>query len=218
MAFRFNELPWLVQTFLYVSVAVGLVVAGEYLEISPVRAALNQQAQLQDELTKLTAEVSRLQAVKQQHQEFLTRLQALEEQLQRAQTFVPEEKNTDEFIRTLQSSSSGARIALRSLKSRAVVVREFYAEMPFDVELDGAYYDVSGFFNRLGQTQRIINASGLALNGIGGGGGGGRQFNYAAGTTVGGTVTVTTYYTPSEAEQAAAAPPGAPGGRGRRGQ
>ena len=218
MAFRFNELPWLVQTFIYVLIAVGLVAAGEYLEISPVRAALNEQAQLKEELSKLTAEVARLQAVKQQHQEFLTRLQALEEQLQRAQTFVPEEKNTDEFIRTLQNSSAGARIAVRSLKSRAVVVREFYAEMPFDVELDGAYYDVSGFFNRLGQTTRIINASGLTLNGISGtGGGGGQRFNYAAGTTVGGTVTVTTYYTPSEAEMAAAAPPGQarPGGRGR---
>jgi type IV pilus assembly protein PilO len=217
MAFRFNELPVIVQILIYALVALGIWGAGVYLDFSPVKKLHDQQAQLEGDLARLTAEVSRLQAVKQQHQEFLTRLEALEEQLQRLRAFVPEKKATDEFMRTLQGASTGAQVALRSLKSRSVVVRGQIAEMPFDVQLDGGYYDVSGFFDRLGQTSRIINASALTLNGVGSGAGGGRGFDYQAGTTVAGTCTVTTFYTPSEAELAAAAPPSRGGqGQGRR--
>jgi Tfp pilus assembly protein PilO len=184
-----------------------------------VKAARAEQARLEAQHSQLKADVARLQAIKQQHQEFRTRLEALELQLARSRAFVPAEKQTDEFIRTLQGSAAGAQVAVRRLRSRAVVIKEFYAEMPFDVQMDGAYYDVSGFFDRLGKTGRIINASALSLQGVSGrGGGGGGSYAYAAGTTVSGECVVTTYYTPSEAEMAAAAPPArggrAAGGRG----
>lgn len=216
MAFRFNELPWYIQALIYFVVAVGIFLAGEYLEMSPVRSAYNERQRLEDQHRKLVAEVSRLQAVKQQHQEFRTRLEALEQQLARARTFVPEKKEADEFIRTLQASASGSQVAVRSLKSRAVVVKEFYAEMPFDVEMDGAYYDVSDFFDRLGKTTRIINASGVDLQGLGSRGS--KKYDYRAGTTVTGDCVVTTYYTPSEAETAAAAPPTRGRGASSRGR
>jgi type IV pilus assembly protein PilO len=209
MALRFSELPWYVQTGLYFVVAVALFAAGEFLEYSPVKTSLEERDQLERQYQQLVVEVSRLQAVKQQHQDFLTRLQALEDQLARARTFVPEEKQTDEFMRLLQSSSAGSQVSVRRLVSQAVVIKEFYAEMPFKVEMDGAYYDALEFFKRLGGTTRIINASALSLQGLDTSRG---RYEYSPGTTVGGSCVVTTYYTPSEAEMAAAAPP-APAGR-----
>jgi type IV pilus assembly protein PilO len=164
MAFRFNELPWYVQILLYAVVAVGIFLAGEYLDFSPVKQKADERVRLQRELNELTSKVNELQGIKQQHQMFLTKLEAMDDQLKRLQAFVPEKKSTDEFMRTLQAESSGAQVALRSLKSRAVVVRGQIAEMPFEVELDGGYYDVSDFFDRLGQKHRIINASALTLS------------------------------------------------------
>lgn len=216
MAFRFSELPWFIQGLIYVLLAVGIYFAGEYLDISPVKAARAEQARLEDQRSKLRAEVALLQAVKQDHQRLLTELEAVEQQLARLRTLVPEKKLTDEFMRTLQGAASGAQVAVRRLRSRAVVIKEFYAEMPFDVQMDGGYYDVSGFFDRLGKTGRIINASGVSLQGVSGRSGG-QRYAYAAGTTVAGECVVTTYYTPSEAELAAAAPPGR-GGRGAAAQ
>jgi type IV pilus assembly protein PilO len=204
MALRFRELPWYVQTLLYFVLAVVLFLLGEYLEYSPVRQSIDERDRLERQYQQLVAEVSRLQAVKQQHQEFITRLQALEEQLARSRGFVPEEKQTDEFLRLVQSASGNTQIAVRRLSAQAVVMKEFYAEMPFQVEMDGAYYNVADFFQRLGGTARIINAGAVALQGIETARG---RYDYRPGTTVGGICTVTTYYTPSEAELAAAAPP-----------
>lgn len=210
MALRFRELPWYVQTGLYFLVAVGIFAAGELLEISPVKARIDERAKLERDHQKLVAEVSRLQAVKQQHADFQARLQSLEEQLARSRTFVPEAKQTDDFMRTLENAALNTQISMRRLSSESVVMKEFYAEMPFEVDLDGAYYNLAQFFTRLGGTTRIINAGQLDLQGSEDARG---QYQYTPGTTVVGSCTITTYYTPSEEELAAAAPPAA----GRRG-
>ncbi len=210
MALRFRELPWYLQLVLFVLVAVGVYTAGWMIDlppIFPIQAARSEQADLQRKYKQLVDEVAKLQAVKQRHQELKTRLAATKDQLAQIQTVVPEEKKTDEFMRTLQSSATNAQVSLRRLTSRPVVTKEFYAEMPFEVELDGGYYALLDFYRRLGGTTRIINAGGLKFKGIETGR---SKYEYAAGTTVAGVCTVTTYYTPTEAELAAAAPP-APG-------
>ncbi|MCH8946250.1 MAG: type 4a pilus biogenesis protein PilO [Candidatus Acidiferrales bacterium] len=207
MAFRFSELPWYYQVALFFVVAVLVVLAGEMLDLPPllpVKGASNEKARLTKQQQALVAEVAKLQAVRQQHQEFRTRLQALRDQLERSKTFVPEEKQTANFMRVVQSSSTNARVSVRRLTARPVVYKEFYAEMPFEVEMDGGYYDLKEFFQRLGSTTRIVNVASVQLGGLEGRSG---KYDYAPGTTVGGSCTVTTYFTPSPEELAAAAPP-----------
>src|SRR3990167_410604 len=169
MALRFRELPWYFQLVLFVLVAVGVWALGWYVDfppIFPIQAARAEQADLQRKYKQLVDEVAKLQAVKQRHQELKTRLAATKDQLAQIQTVVPEEKKTDEFMRTLQASATNAQVSLRRLTSRPVVTKEFYAEMPFEVELDGPYYAAMEFFDRLGRSTRIINAGGLRLQGI----------------------------------------------------
>lgn len=218
MALRFRELPWYVQTVIFVLVGVGVYVAGRTIDLPPIFplvAARTEQADLQRKYKQLVDEVAKLQAVKQRHQELKTRLAATKDQLQQIQTVVPEEKKTDEFMRTLQAAATNAQIALRRLTARPVVTKEFYAEMPFEVELDGPYYSAMEFFDRLGRSTRIINAGGLRLQGIESTRGA-AKWEYAPGTTVAGVVTVTTYYIPAPAEVAAVAP-ATPAAGARRG-
>ncbi len=213
MALRFRELPWYFQLMLFVLVAVGVYALGWFVDfppIFPIQAARSEQADLQRKYKQLVDEVAKLQAVKQRHQELKTRLAATKDQLAQIQTVVPEEKKTDDFMRTLQASATNAQISLRRLTSRPVVTKEFYAEMPFEIELDGPYYAAMEFFDRLGRSTRIINAGGLRLQGIESQRGGGK-FEYTPGTTVAGVVTITTYYIPAPAEVAAVAPAAAAG-------
>ncbi|MFQ5777218.1 MAG: type 4a pilus biogenesis protein PilO [Terriglobia bacterium] len=208
MALRFRELPWYYQLALFAAVAVLVILAGEWLDLSPVKAKKVERDNQAQRLQQLKDEVNQLQTIKQRHAEFRTRVQALQEQLARARTFVPAEKQTDEYIRQLQGAAVNTQVTLRRLTARDVVFKEFYAEIPFEVELDGAYYDLMSFFRRIGGTTRIINAGALQLRGIESGRG---QYEYPPGTTVGGVCVVTTYYTPSPEELAAAAPPAIPG-------
>jgi type IV pilus assembly protein PilO len=212
MALRIGELPFSIQLLICVVVLVGVVAAGEFLAFSPVKAAQDDLDAKTKQQQTLTSEVAELEAVKQQYAEFQAREEALKKELANLALLVPNQKQTDEFIRLLQSSAKGAQIAIRRLTAKSVVLRDFYAEMPFEIELDGPYYNLVDFYRRLGNTTRIINAAGLKLGGLDPTKG---KFDYDPSTTVGGTCATTTYYKPSDAELEAAAPPKAPARGGR---
>ncbi len=204
MALRFNELPWYVQTGLYFLVALAVLAAGEFLDYSPVKAKKAEAAQLESKLKSLEEQVNKLKVFEQQRKELLTKLDSLREQLARLQSLVPKEKQTDDFMRLLQNVAGSTQVALRRFTARDVVIKELYAEMPFEVEMDASYANMKEFFRKLSDATRIVNSSGLQLKGIEGARG---KFDYPPGTSVAGVCQLITYYTPSEAEAAAAAPP-----------
>lgn len=216
MALRIRELPWYLQTLIYFAVAVAVFAAGEMLPQSPVKQKSDVLDQKKEELQRLRGEVAVLQQVQARHREFKGRVEASEQQLAASKAVVPDEKNTDEFMRALQGAAVNSRVSLRRLTAKPVVFQQFYAEMPVEVELDGAYYSLLEFFDRLSRLSRIVNAGELELESLEARTRGGqRRYEYAPGASVAGTCVLTTYYTPTEAELAAAAPP-TPAARGAR--
>jgi len=56
-----------------------------------------------------------------------------------------------------------AGVEIRRYTARPYGTKEFYIEVPFEVELDGPYYSMLGFFDRLGKVERIVNVSNLLV-------------------------------------------------------
>jgi Tfp pilus assembly protein PilO len=78
--------------------------------------------------------------------------------------------------------------------------------MPFEVEIDGPYYAVSDFFNRLSKVNRLINVGDLSLKSTVEGAG--KKYPLRPGTTVTGTFTAITFFTkPGEAPATAGGAP-----------
>jgi type IV pilus assembly protein PilO len=207
MAFSLRELPLGVQLVIGLVVAIAVVVAGwSYGPVAQKRADVDL---LQAQVQELQGVVAKLDDATKRHAELQTRLKAAEEQLERTKEVVPQEKQTDQFILMVQGSARTGGISLRRLTAKGTVYKDFYAEMPFEVELDGSYYNLVNFFRQLGQSSRIINAGGLKLDGVDPTKR--ARVEYAPGTSVAGTCIITTFFTPSQAEMAAAAParPGA---------
>jgi Tfp pilus assembly protein PilO len=72
------------------------------------------------------------------------------------------------------------------------VAKDYYMEMPFSMRLDGTYYSLLKFFDRLANEQRIMSVSGLSLGSPEGGGMG--AYKVSASETVGANCVLTTYY------------------------
>ncbi len=207
MALRIGELPFFAQLLICLLIFGGVVLAGEFY--GPIADKKITEKNLETEVSQLRAVVSQLQDAKKRHADLQTGLKSLEEQLERTKEVVPQEKLTDQFILLVQGSARSSGISLRRLTARGVVFKDFYAEMPFEIEYDGAYYNLLNFFRQVGQSNRIINASALKLDGVDPTKRG--KFEFGPGTSVAGTCTVTTFFTPTREELAAAAParPGA---------
>lgn len=210
MANPLRDMSVIMQGLVAAAIAVVLVLLGIYLPFSPVAQEKDQVEKAVQQRTALTQEVQQLQVYKQRYGELKQQMDAYSKQLETLKTIVPEDKETDEFIRLLQGAASQANVQIRQLKAKAVVPKDNnYYEMPFDIQADGPYFNVLDFFGRLSRLSRIINVGDLEFSDPEKAKGG--KYTLRPGSTVSGTFTATTYFTkPAETAPAAGAPkPGA---------
>ena len=193
MAFNPRELSPIVQVLLFVLLGVGIVLGFEYVPGSPLQNRRAELQQKKDDVAKLQGEVDALKHFEARRAELKGQIDALNRQLEIARTIVPEEKEVDEFIRILQGEASAAGVSIRRLTAKPLTPKDYYTEMPFEIEADGPYFNVLDFFGRLGRVPRVINVTDLNLAGAETKGK--SRYPLRPGTTVTGTFTATTFFT-----------------------
>src|SRR5262249_29649725 len=165
MANPFRDMSVIMQGLVAAAIAVILVLVGIYVPFSPVAQERDQVDKAVKERAQLNQEVQQLSVYKQRKGELTQQMDALNKQLDTLKTIVPEEKETDEFIRLLQGAASASNVDLRRLKALAIVPKDNnYFEMPFEVQADGPYFNILDFFGRLSRLSRIINVGDLQFN------------------------------------------------------
>jgi type IV pilus assembly protein PilO len=90
-------------------------------------------------------------------------LAELKQQLEIEQRIVPDQKEVDGFITMMDGEAVKAGVELRRYTAKDVKQQQYYTEVPFDMELDGPYYSVLNFFDRVSKLERIVNVSGLLV-------------------------------------------------------
>jgi type IV pilus assembly protein PilO len=90
-------------------------------------------------------------------------LTELRQQLEIEQRIVPDEKQIDMFITMLDDEAMKAGVELRRYKAKDVKSQQYYSEVPFELELDGPYYSMLNFFDRVAKLERIVNVSELLV-------------------------------------------------------
>jgi len=185
----FNDLPAAVQIAIFVLVAVLLAGAVFYFYDLPLK---EKRDSLRREIARVTAENKANQIFELQRREYLTRIAQLGRQLEVLRSIVPEDQATDDFMRRVFEDGRATDVGIRTFIPQAMVPKDIYTEMPFNVRLDGTYFALLAFFDRLAHEDRIVSVSGLALGSPQGGGMG--SFKILPSETVGATCVLTTYF------------------------
>jgi type IV pilus assembly protein PilO len=186
---NFNDLPAAVQiaVFLLIAVLMGGVIF--YIYILPLKETRDS---LRIQVDRLRAENKINQIFEQERKQYLNRIAQLEKQLDTLRSIVPEEQATDDFMRMVFADGRAAEVNIRTFTPQALAPKDIYTEMPFSLRLDGTYYGLLAFFDRLAHEQRIVSVSGLSLGNPEGGGMG--VFKLHPSETVGANCTLTTYF------------------------
>jgi len=90
-------------------------------------------------------------------------LASLQQQLEIEKRIVPDEKEVDDFMKMLDAEANKSGVWLRRYTAQPTASKEFYTEVPFDVELDGPYYSMLNFFDHVAKLERIVNVSNLLV-------------------------------------------------------
>lgn|ERR1700687_1125665 len=212
MATSFKELPLPVQAGAYLALALVLFVGVEYMPGSPINGVRKDLEAAKAQAEGLRREVTALQVYERQGPQVKAELEAVERELDALKNIVPEDKEVDEFMRMLYDTSKASNVSIRRITSKPVTPREYHYELPFELEVDGPYYQVLEFFARLSRLSRIINVGDIEFTNIDESRG--KKYPVGPGTSVTGTFMATTFFTaggagaPANASAKQATPPG----------
>ena len=189
MARKFNDLSAGAQAIVLVVLAFVLAGCTFWYFVLPKSSQLDT---LRQQVKRLRAENDRNEAFKREQTEYLNRIAQLTEQLNTLQSIVPDDPSTDVFVRSVYDTGSNSDVNIRTFIAQPQVSKELYVEMPFRLHLDGTYYRLLRFFDRLAHDQRIVTVSNLTLGAPEGGGMG--SYKVSLNETVGANCVITTYY------------------------
>jgi len=158
---KFDEVSLAVKLGIMVLVA-ALVGAGFYFW--PLGQVNDDIKQLRDQVAAKRAENQRLRDFIPMLADLNKHLVELEQQLVEEKKIVPDDKEADQFIKLLHDTAAIAGVEIRRYTAMPVSNHDFYTEVPFQLDLDGSYFSMLNFFDRIGRVERIINIANLQMS------------------------------------------------------
>jgi type IV pilus assembly protein PilO len=160
MAMNFSELSGIKQ---WGAVLAGGALVTAALYFTEFKSQSDKNAVALHAVQDKVRENNELESYRPKLKDIERQLANLKQQLEIERRIVPDEKSVDGFIEMLDSEATKAGVELRRYTAKPVAAKEYYSEVPFDMELDGPYYSMLNFFDRVGKLERIVNISGLLV-------------------------------------------------------
>ena len=152
------------RQYLIMIVVVALVTGAAWYFVWQPKQDANAQAQAA--LDGKNQQIASLNQLRDKERELDDNIAKLQQQLQQMAAIVPDKKEVEKFIHLIEEKAQEAGITVRRYTAQPLVTREFFSEVPFEVELDGQYYQMLNFFDRVGRLERIVNITNLQLAGV----------------------------------------------------
>jgi type IV pilus assembly protein PilO len=157
---NFSELSGIKQWGLTLGAAVLLTVA---LYFTYFKSQRNNNISAQAALDAKLQENSQLEPYISKLAEMDRQVASLQQQLEIEKRIVPDEKEVPNFMQMLDAEAVKSGVYLRRYTTQPVSTKEFYSEVPFEVELDGPYYSMLNFFDHVAKLERIVNVGNLQV-------------------------------------------------------
>jgi type IV pilus assembly protein PilO len=191
---------------------LGGILASVALFYTVFKSAREENASAQTQLEAKLRENADLEAYRPKLVDIERQVASLKQQLEIERRIVPDEKEIDNFMRMVSGEARKAGVEIRRYTARPVSAKDFYTEVPFDMELDGPYYSMLGFFDRISKLERIVNVNGLLMSSTRKPGDAKvkKTYQYAPNESVVATCLTTTYFSHDLDPSGSAAKPGQP--------
>ena len=138
-----------------------LVLMGYYfLVLSP---RLNRTTGLRAHIDEMVEERARKINEAQTMPDRQKEVEALDRQLKLALARLPDEKEIPDLLSSVSNLGRDAGLDILIFRQKPESYKEFYAEVPVEMQVRGGYHQVASFFDRVGKLDRIVNVSDIAL-------------------------------------------------------
>lgn len=131
------------------------IVKPKYEQVSAKKAKLENVKQ----------ELSNVMIISGRLPSYRTEAQKLKDKIALAEEILPGEKEIPDLFKNVSLVAHQSGMEVVFFQPRNLEYKEFYAEIPVGVTLEGNYHDLGNFFSRLGKIKRILELSEMKLKG-----------------------------------------------------
>ncbi len=157
---QFQKIPMATKAAI-VLIVMGLMAGGHYYFIF-----LDQQEQigrLGKKLAVLDEELQEKQEIAGNLSKFKKKVEYLRQKLEEKKKNLPDDSNMDQLLKTLNELSEKSDIRIIKFVPHSEVKRNFYAEIPVSMDIEGNYHEILTFFDKIAKEDRIINVSNIVM-------------------------------------------------------
>jgi type IV pilus assembly protein PilO len=161
---QLEDKPWYYGLGIGLALAVGLwaVANWQYPNFKEMQQRL---AGLKAEYGQLQEKIERGRVAERRLPQLREEVRRIELDLNRLLEILPTKRNTEELIKKIEALTRQGDFFLKDFRPKEYVNKDFYAEWPIDVVLDGTYHNLALFFDKMARFSRIINVESLTMTG-----------------------------------------------------
>lgn len=117
----------------------------------------------QGEVEKLNVEVTQKLGIANNLAKFEAEVERLDVELKRALAELPDKKEIPQLLERISDKARDAGLLVNVFKPQQPQNKNFYAELPIQIEVEGGYHQVATFFDEVGHLERIVNLDQVSM-------------------------------------------------------
>lgn len=149
------------QRLAVVGLLLGMIVAGYYFMVYDGHA--KELDKLAKQLGVLEEELQEKIMIANNKSKFQKKVYDLQQKLEEKKKNLPDDANMDQLLKTLNEFSEKSDIRIVKFTPQPEVPKNFYAEIPVRMEIEGNYHEIANFFDKVSKETRIINISDIKM-------------------------------------------------------
>ena len=160
---KMEDKPW------YYALGIGLLFGAIMAGIVQYAWFRNLNQEIADkrvELDGLNQEIAKGRAAERKLSQFREEVKRLELELSKLLQILPSKRNTEELIKRIETLTRQGDFTLKKFTPGDFVQKEFYAEWPIDIQVEGTYHNLALFFDRMSRFSRIINVEDMKVTAL----------------------------------------------------
>jgi type IV pilus assembly protein PilO len=122
-----------------------------------------QVEDLNNQLVQARMEVQKKQALERRLPEFEMEIKRKDYELTLLRRQLPEEKEIPDLIDQVSNLGTQSGLQFLTFKPKQEQIKDFYAEVPVELKIQGKFHNLVAFFDRISRLPRIVTISNLSI-------------------------------------------------------
>lgn len=147
---------------LLISIGVLVLLIGGFVFLS-FYPKHTEAAKLKKDYQKLEKELKAAKRAAREQKKFQNKMKAAQARFELAKRALPEKKDIPRLLSDISSSGKDAGLEFLLFKPSPEAPKEFFAEIPIQMNVSGPFHNVAVFFDKISKLSRIVNIKALEM-------------------------------------------------------